>query len=401
MGLRAFISAALAVALSAGPTAAQSEVAPTATVSHGALIIRLGTDTMAAERFARTASRMEGMLVSRTGGTRVVHYVATLGADGAVERLDLRRFRVINGNLADANWRSRMDFDRDSATIETTTDSVVTRRVAARDAFPLVSDSYALHELWLARVVGGPDSNAIPIISPFGGPTGRLPIRVFGVDSVHIGLMGRPIRVMTDRVGRVLGIDGTATLLKYTAERVERVDVPALARRFAALDDAGEGLGSVLSLSPRDTAAGSVDGAALWVDYGRPSRRGRDVFAHGVLGDTIWRAGANAATQFSTARPLRIGGQILPAGRYSLFVLAGTGPMTLIVNGMTGQWGTLHDPSRDVLRVPFEVRPLAEPVERFTIEIRSLGGRRGVLELSWDTKALAVPFEVLEPTAGG
>jgi hypothetical protein len=48
------------------------------------------------------------------------------------------------------------------------------------------------------------------------------------------------------------------------------------------------------------TVQAAVGSAHLWIDYGRPALRGRDVWANGVLGDTLWRTGANAATQFRT-----------------------------------------------------------------------------------------------------
>jgi hypothetical protein len=135
------------------------------------------------------------------------------------------------------------------------------------------------------------------------------------------------------------------------------------------------------------------------VDYGRPSARGRRVFgANGVLGDTIWRTGANAATQFRTSAPLTIAGQTIPAGMYTLWTLAVPGRYQLIVNKQVGQWGTEYKRDQDLARVPLQVSRLAQPLDRFTIAVDPTGGNTGVLKLRWDTTELAVPFTVSSPS---
>jgi hypothetical protein len=50
----------------------------------GAFVVRLGTDTIAVERFQRTGDRINGTVVRHTPATNVVHYAITLNADGTV-----------------------------------------------------------------------------------------------------------------------------------------------------------------------------------------------------------------------------------------------------------------------------------------------------------------------------
>jgi hypothetical protein len=136
-----------------------------------------------------------------------------------------------------------------------------------------------------------------------------------------------------------------------------------------------------------------VGTAQLSVDYSRPMTRGRRVFGpNGVLGDTIWRTGANAATQFRTNVPLTIAGQTVPAGTYTLWTLAVPGRYQLIFNKQTGQWGTEYHAEQDLLRVPLQAGQLSQPVERFTILIDPAGANAGTLRLRWDTTELSVPF---------
>ena len=142
--------------------------------------------------------------------------------------------------------------------------------------------------------------------------------------------------------------------------------------------------------SARDTARGTIGSAELLVDYGRPSRRGREIFGGLVPFGQVWRTGANAATTLVVGAPVQIGGQPLPAGTYTLYSLPAAGEWTLIVNGQTGQWGTEYAEARDVLRLPMTVSR-TEPVDTFRITIEG-GAAEGQLVLAWDTLQGVVPI---------
>jgi hypothetical protein len=137
-------------------------------------------------------------------------------------------------------------------------------------------------------------------------------------------------------------------------------------------------------MSPRDTARATVGATSIVIDYGRPSLRGRDVFVHGVLGDTVWRTGANAATQFTTTTDLTIDGRRLAAGTYSLWTHVSPDNLSyeLVFNSQVGQWGTEHHFDRDLIRVPLATSRLLSPVERFLIRIEP-NDRGAVLTLEW------------------
>ncbi len=59
--------------------------------------------------------------------------------------------------------------------------------------------------------------------------------------------------------------------------------------------------------SPLATERFRVDGGTVEICYGRPSRRGRQVFGALVPFDSLWRLGANEPTRLYTDRPLRLG----------------------------------------------------------------------------------------------
>src|SRR2546423_11564098 len=63
----------------------------------GEFLVRLGRDTLAVERYTRTADRLEGEQVVRS--PRTVHrlYTATFGPGGVVERFELITHNVSGG----------------------------------------------------------------------------------------------------------------------------------------------------------------------------------------------------------------------------------------------------------------------------------------------------------------
>src|SRR5207237_740561 len=75
---------------------------------------------------------------------------------------------------------------------------------------------------------------------------------------------------------------------------------------------------------------GPVYQGGKWIEitYGRPIKRGRDVFggtgaSYGKVANPdapIWRAGANATTQLKTEVPLVINGKTVAPGTYTLFI---------------------------------------------------------------------------------
>lgn len=145
--------------------------------------------------------------------------------------------------------------------------------------------------------------------------------------------------------------------------------------------------------SPRDSLSVSIGGAQITVNYGRPSKRGRAVFDSLVPYGSVWRTGANAATAFTTTKPLMIGSLMVPAGSYTLFTIPGKASWQLIVNKQTGQWGLEYDATKDLGRVEMKVETLPAVVEMMAIKVVP-GAKGGVLRVEWDRTAATVAFVV-------
>jgi hypothetical protein len=186
-------------------------------------------------------------------------------------------------------------------------------------------------------------------------------------------------------------MSGRETTVKVEITPSEQpLDVAALAADYAARDASGAGLGVP---SPTDTVTATIDGAEMEVVYSRPAMRGREIWGGLVPFGEVWRTGANAATHFSTSRPIRLGDLDLPAGDYTLWSTFTPEGATLIVNSQTGQWGTAYDAEQDFGRTALEQRAVDEPVERFTIEIAESEGTPE-LRLVWANRAYVAPIVI-------
>ncbi len=358
-------------------------------------VVRLGGDTLAVERFSRSASRIEGDVAVRVPNGRLVHYAATLSPAGTIATLELTLRPAAPGPNAATPAHGTMELRGDSAiTVLTVGDSTRTVRVAAGpNAVPFAGFAHAMFEqaVMQARRAGG-DSVAFAWVG-FGAPQPSPSYVVRrGADSVALGFFDSPMLIRTDRTGRLLGLDGRLTTQKVLVDRVADPGYERFAQQLVQRETAGRGMGP---LSVRDTVHATVGAAHLSIDYGRPRRRGRDIFGTVVPWEQVWRTGANAATQLETDADLRMNGITIPKGKYTLFSIPTPTGAKLIVNRQTGQWGTQYDASQDLARLDMSTGALPAPVETFTIAVDA-ADRGGVLRLRWDRTEYSLPFTVAQ-----
>ncbi len=132
--------------------------------------------------------------------------------------------------------------------------------------------------------------------------------------------------------------------------------------------------------------------ATITIDYGRPMSHGKDRVGEQEVGQ-VWRLGKDAATILMTPVDLAFGSVKVPKGKYSLFLnRAATDKYELIVNSQTGQWGTQHDASKDLVKIPVKRDSLPSLVEAFTIELKPAADG-GAFEMMWGKMKLSAPFQ--------
>lgn len=143
----------------------------------------------------------------------------------------------------------------------------------------------------------------------------------------------------------------------------------------------------------RGKAETSIGGKTIAIDYGRPELKGRDMLAQAPVG-TVWRLGKDKATTIETAGDLVFGDVRIPKGAYSLFAeRTGEKSWQLVFNKQTGQWGTEHDISQDLAKVPLAWKSQDKSAEVFTIEVAA-EGQGGGLKLFWGPHVLETSFKV-------
>jgi hypothetical protein len=155
---------------------------------------------------------------------------------------------------------------------------------------------------------------------------------------------------------------------------------------------------SMAQRSPDASVSGSINGANVTIKYGSPFVKGREGKIYGTklvpFGGEVWRAGANSATTFETDKDLTVGGQKLPAGKYSVYIKADEKEWDVIFNSQTGQWGinrdgtTTLDPSKNVITVK------VKPVKKDTLQ-ESLAytiTNKGVV-LGWEYQEILIPVK--------
>ena len=142
--------------------------------------------------------------------------------------------------------------------------------------------------------------------------------------------------------------------------------------------------------SPLDSISGRVGTANVKVKYGSPSVKGRKVWGDLVPYDQVWRAGANEATTVTFDRPVKIKGQPLAAGTYSLFVIpAEKKPWTVVFNKVANQWGAYkYDQKQDALRVAVKPKKATAMQERLAYAVE-----KKKLVLRWENVVLPIPIK--------
>ncbi len=358
----------------------------------GNFVVRLGQDTTSVESYTRTADRLEVHQVGRAPRTLLRHLVYEY-AGGNLTRLTITvtapgsttPVQILTANAEPDSFRMKM--------VTATGPAQNNTLPVARDTrFAAYSAFWTAYEGEIMRLVQSKKDSVRVTLYLVGFPsTTWMSLHRLGSDSVEIRTGNTDnFHVAIDAAGRIRGVLPVAGTGKFSVQRVDSLDVDAMAASFAAREKSGAGLGV---LSPRDSVKVNAGGAAIWIDYGRPGKRGREIFGNVVPLGSVWRAGANAATQFKADKALDFGGKVVPAGFYTLWVVPEADHWTLLVNSQTGQWGTEHDASKDLFKIAMKLSRLPESAERFTIHVEpSAAG--GTLHMDWDTTRATAEFTV-------
>ncbi len=148
--------------------------------------------------------------------------------------------------------------------------------------------------------------------------------------------------------------------------------------------------------SPSSTLIQKVGLTDVKVEYSRPSMRGRKIFGGLEAYDELWRTGANGYTLITFGNDVKIAGQEVKAGTYSIFTKPGATSWEVFFytdtqgGGVPSDW----DESKVVAKTTVEVYSLPVDIETFTISFDDLTSKSANLGLMWEKTYVAVNFEV-------
>ena len=143
----------------------------------------------------------------------------------------------------------------------------------------------------------------------------------------------------------------------------------------------------------RGTAETTVNSKTVRIDYGRPSLYGRDVLGMAPVG-TVWRLGADQATEIETTGTLTIAGTTLEAGRYSLWARkTGDNDWVLAFHETTGIWGQPELTEGYLAELPLKIESASEEPDQLTIALEAHGGDAAI-DIHWGKARLSGNFSV-------
>jgi hypothetical protein len=360
----------------------------------GGFVVKLGQDTTSIERYTRSASRLEVNQVGRSPRVLKRRFVYDLDK-GNVSKFSMvvtppgseAPTQTITGTFP-ASDSSRMKIETPGRPAQSVAVKLPPSTLVITNSSPWAQYEGAIKKL----MSGKSDSLRGSVYFVGGTDVYWLSLRKQGPDAVAImNERGDHYQARVDKSGKILSVTPLGGTQQVSVERVDKLDLEALTAGFAAREKAGAPMGT---LSPRDSVKATAAGASIWIDYSRPSKRGRVIFGNVVPYGEVWRTGANAATQFKTDKSLDFGGTIIPAGFYTIWTVPSASGWKLIFNSETGQSGTAHKAEKDIATIDMKVDGLSEAVERFTISVDpSADG--GVLRLDWDQTRASAAFRVV------
>jgi uncharacterized protein YuzE len=140
------------------------------------------------------------------------------------------------------------------------------------------------------------------------------------------------------------------------------------------------------------------------IDYSRPGVKGRTIWGelvpYGLFpGNKYsnekpfpWRAGANENTTISFNHDVKIEGKAIPAGKYSIHMIAGKSEFKIMFNKVNDEWGSYkYDASKDALVIT--VKPVSSAhTEWLEFGFEDLSDTGATVYLQWEK--LKIPFKL-------
>jgi hypothetical protein len=140
-----------------------------------------------------------------------------------------------------------------------------------------------------------------------------------------------------------------------------------------------------------------IDGTKITMQYSRPRVRGRmPMFgSRAVHWDEVWTPGANWATTFDVSRDIKLNGNAVPKGTYSVWlVVKEKGDWTMVLDPKPRRYH-MNPPDSSTQQVRFPGHPEEGPfTEVLTWSVPDIKSSGGTLAMQWATTRVPMRIDV-------
>jgi len=143
---------------------------------------------------------------------------------------------------------------------------------------------------------------------------------------------------------------------------------------------------------PKLKMAGNVkEPLVARVIYSRPQKNGRTIFGDLIKYGSVWRLGANEATEIEFFKDVTIADKKVQKGRYVIYCIPHENNWTLVLNQDLYTWGLKIDSTKDEYKFTIPIEKTRFPYELFTMEFEK--ANKGMqLIMEWDSVKAALPI---------
>jgi hypothetical protein len=127
------------------------------------------------------------------------------------------------------------------------------------------------------------------------------------------------------------------------------------------------------------------------VIYSRPQKDSRVIYGNLVKYGSIWRLGANEASEIEFFKDVTIQNQKVLKGRYVIYCIPQENSWTLVLNSDLFTWGLKIDSTKDVYKFTIPVAKTRFPYEAFTMEFEKTDPNMQLI-MGWDSVKAALPI---------
>jgi hypothetical protein len=151
--------------------------------------------------------------------------------------------------------------------------------------------------------------------------------------------------------------------------------------------------GTTIPRSQHGSVSQQIAGTLITIEYDRPVARGRDLFGALVSWGKIWSPSANSAAVVTVSTDVRVNGEALAAGTYTLWTEPGPERWIVSFNRVHPAFHLKYPAGEDVLRVEAVPREGAH-METLAFYFPVADDRRGELVLHWGRVVVPLRLDV-------